>query len=235
MLRIFGQPVTRHGKISRREVLRAGALTTGGLTLADLFRRPALAQPMAKAKHCILMLLNGGPMFTPNPSISLFVTFNNENDIDALIRFDKECNAVKLPAEMRMASTKLGLRLLKIFEPLVESNLISSYKKLLAEKECNGHYAIVFGMIAQQSNITKIETLQAFYYNAVVGFVTNSVKLIPLGQQEGQEILFSLHHNINTLAEQSMQPDASLIGLCCPGFDIRCMEHERLYSRLYMS
>lgn len=201
----------------------------------ETYVQKGIVHNKATAQQFITEMIEKNLRYTDAAFVSLSYDVSNENDIDALIRFDKECNAVKLPAEMRMASTKLGLRLLKIFEPLVESNLISSYKKLLAEKECNGHYAIVFGMIAQQSNITKIETLQAFYYNAVVGFVTNSVKLIPLGQQEGQEILFSLHHNINTLAEQSMQPDASLIGLCCPGFDIRCMEHERLYSRLYMS
>lgn len=201
----------------------------------ETYVQKGIVHNKATAQQFITEMIEKNLRYTDAAFVSLSYDVSNENDIDALIRFDKECNAVKLPAEMRMASTKLGLRLLKIFEPLVESNLISSYKKLLAEKECNGHYAIVFGMIAQQSNITKIETLKAFYYNAVVGFVTNSVKLIPLGQQEGQEILFSLHHNINTLAEQSMQPDASLIGLCCPGFDIRCMEHERLYSRLYMS
>jgi len=37
------------------------------------------------------------------------------------------------------------------------------------------------------------------------------------------------------LAENSMNPDIDKIGLCCSGFDIRCMLHERLYSRLYMS
>lgn len=60
MLRIFGQPLFHKGRLSRREVLRAGALSMGGLTLADLFRRTAHAAPVKRAKHCILMLLNGG-------------------------------------------------------------------------------------------------------------------------------------------------------------------------------
>lgn len=32
---------------------------------------------------CKLMLLNGGPMFTPNPSVSLFVTFESEVEVNA--------------------------------------------------------------------------------------------------------------------------------------------------------
>ena len=51
----------------------------------------------------------------------------------------------------------------------------------------------------------------------------------------GQEILFSLHPLIGQLAEDTLTPDLSLLGLCCAGFDTRCMQHETLYSRLYMS
>jgi urease accessory protein len=56
-----------------------------------------------------------------------------------------------------------------------------------------------------------------------------------LGQQDGQQILFSLHSLIQQLVKNTMNPDRDLLGLCCTGFDIRCMQHEQLYSRLYMS
>jgi urease accessory protein len=65
--------------------------------------------------------------------------------------------------------------------------------------------------------------------------VTNCVKLIPLGQQQGQALLFSIQPLIAELVPQSLQPNRELIGWCCTGFDIRSMQHERLYSRLYMS
>lgn len=60
MLRVFGNPVSSKGRWTRREVLRAGSITMGGLTVADLFKQAALARSATKAKHCILMLLNGG-------------------------------------------------------------------------------------------------------------------------------------------------------------------------------
>ena len=81
----------------------------------------------------------------------------------------------------------------------------------------------------------KEETLSAFYYNAATGFVTNAVKLIPLGQQDGQEILMSLFPLMNELVHKNIVADKEMIGYCCAGFDIRSMQHEQLYSRLYMS
>jgi len=49
--------------MSRRELLRAGSLALGGLTLADLFRNSARANASTgtPAKHCIFVFLNGGP------------------------------------------------------------------------------------------------------------------------------------------------------------------------------
>ena len=90
-------------------------------------------------------------------------------------------------------------------------------------------------MCAAASKISKKNALCGFYYNAAVGYVKNAVKLIPISQQNGQEILFSLHKLIDDLAGRSLKPDENLIGLCCTGFDIKSMQHERLYSRLYMS
>lgn len=60
MLRVFGTPVCWRGRISRREILRAGALTFAGMTLPNLLRSTAHAETIGRAKHCILMLLNGG-------------------------------------------------------------------------------------------------------------------------------------------------------------------------------
>ncbi len=158
-----------------------------------------------------------------------------KNELSTLLQLDVECMAVKLPRETREASRKLGFRLLKIFALLAEHDLIKGYRAAIAAGEIGGHYPIVFGMLACILHIGKRDTLTGFFYTAAAGMVTNCVKLIPLGQQDGQELLFSLQALLGTLVEKSLEPDRDLIGLCCAGFDIRCMQHERLYSRLYMS
>lgn len=156
-------------------------------------------------------------------------------DYETLLQLDEECTALKLPKEMREASHKLGNRLMKVFQPLCKNEMTEKYLTDIKLKNAFGHYCIVFGLYAFALNIGKKEMLTGFYYNTAVGFVTNSVKLIPLGQQDGQELLYSLQTVINQLVEDSMRPDRDLLGLCCPGFDIRCIQHESLYSRLYMS
>lgn len=173
--------------------------------------------------------------YTDAALVSFAYDAAKENNINKIIELDEICNAVKLPEEIRQSSYKMGRRLLKIFHSLQDAALITEFNEAVKTKTAAGHYCIVFGITAAIMQIEKQEALTGFYYNAAVGFVTNSVKLIPLSQQSGQEVLFSLHPLINNLAEKNMKPDVSLIGLCCAGFDIKSMQHERLYSRMYMS
>lgn len=158
-----------------------------------------------------------------------------ENDIDNIIKLDQECTALKCPMETRQASQKLGLRLIKIFRRQKAFPLIAAYESAIKEKKADAHYCIAFGMYAQLLGLPLPESLFAFYFNAAVGMITNSVKLVPLGQLDGQDILFALQPLLKQLSDETQHIERNLVGLCSIAFDIRCMQHERLYSRLYMS
>jgi len=160
-----------------------------------------------------------------------------EKDWQRLAQLDRLCESVKIPKEIRQASTKLGTRLLKIVRG---SGMVPAHSGGIAETPGSipaplRHYPVIFGYCAAALNIPLEDALTGYYYNAAAGMVTNCVKLIPIGQQDGQELLFSLQPLIGELTSRSLTPDEGLIGLCCTGFDIRCMQHEKLYSRLYMS
>ncbi len=62
MLTISHQPMATRGVLSRREVLRVGALGLGGVTLADLLRHEARAdKETRRPKSVIYVVLDGGP------------------------------------------------------------------------------------------------------------------------------------------------------------------------------
>lgn len=156
-------------------------------------------------------------------------------DIGSLVELDQECSALKSPREIREASQKLGVRLLKIFRRKRSSALAEAFGRQIREKEAEGHYCIAFGLLAQQLGIPLHDALLAFYYNAAAGLITNAVKLVPLGQLDGQDLMLDLQPVFYQLVEDTLLVNRELVGLCNIAFDIRCMQHERLYSRLYMS
>lgn len=214
------------------------ALPIGGFAHSaglETYVQQGIVHDKASAASFIEQMLHNNLRHNDAAFLSLAYDAVMNNDWNELMELDNECTAVKLPMEMRQASQKLGMRLLKIVQPLIDHPFLSEYLTAITNKVVDGHYCIVFGMYAAIMQIPKLGALVGFYYNAAAGFVTNAVKLIPLGQQTGQELLFSFHSLIHQLAQQSLQPDRELLGVCCSGFDIRSMQHERLYSRLYMS
>jgi len=157
------------------------------------------------------------------------------NDLDEIILLDQECTALKSAKEIRQASQKLGIRLIKIFKRHKDHELISKYDAAIKKNTASGHYCITFGIYAFLLGIPLEETLYSYYYNTAISLVTNSVKLVPLGQLDGQDIIFRLQPVMERLVSETLKTDRSLVGMLDIGLDIRCMQHEHLYSRLYMS
>lgn len=214
------------------------ALPVGGFSHSaglETYVQLGIVKDVATAKAFVTGMLSQNIHYTDAAVVSLVYEAIARNEVDELRSLDALCTAVKLPKEMRQASQKLGMRLIKIFQPLCNSEWLNGYASAVQSRQLTGHYCIAFGIIACALQIPKEDALTGFYYNAAAGFVTNSVKLVPLSQQNGQELLFSLQPLITLLVQKNLHPDPELIGLCCTGFDIRSMQHEQLYSRLYMS
>lgn len=214
------------------------ALPIGGFSHSaglETYVQQNIVHDKATAQAFITSMLTRNIQHTDAALVSLAFDAAEVQNIERLCELDLECTSVKIASEIRQASQKLGNRLLKIFKSVENDILLNEFVRLINTGESVGNYPVVFGLLANILGIKKIDALNGFYYNAASGMVTNSVKLIPLGQQDGQQILFSLHPLIQELAKATMQPDPELLGLTCMAFDIRCMQHEQLYSRLYMS
>jgi urease accessory protein len=201
----------------------------------ETYVQQGIVKDLTTAKEFVSQMLTQNLKYTDGAFVSLAYDAAEQIDFSRILALDDECMAVKLPREMRQASQKIGMRLLKIFQTVCDDPIAAEYKEAIHHQKAKGHYSIAFGIYAKALKISKEETLTGFYYNAAVGIITNCVKLIPLGQLDGQAILFSLQPLIKQVVKDSLEPNPALIGLCCTGFDIRCMQHEQLYSRLYMS
>ena len=74
------------------------------------------------------------------------------------------------------------------------------------------------------------ETGSAF----VVAMMT-MLRLLPMGQLEGQRVLWGLHPLIERLAREAAARDATDLWSFTPALDIEGMRHEQLEARLFRS
>ena len=65
--------------------------------------------------------------------------------------------------------------------------------------------------------------------------VTNCVKTISLSHSAGQQLLSGCYPEFAEILEEIRTYSEDDLCLSAPGFDIRGIQHEKLYSRLYMS
>lgn len=161
--------------------------------------------------------------------------FSGRKVLKKLIELDDFVTALKAPSEIRDASRKLAIRFLKTAQQLKPHDFCQKYLDLIQSKEVSGHYPIAFALYALLSEIDKKDALTAFYYNTLNGIVTNCAKAVPISQMHGQKILFDLQPTIEELVSKQDDLDEELIGLCCIGQEIKCMQHEKLYTRIYIS
>ncbi|WP_089756412.1 urease accessory protein UreF [Chryseobacterium soldanellicola] len=201
----------------------------------ETYVQKRIVNNLQTAKEFVENMLQYNLKYNDGAFVKLAYEAAQNEDLQLLIKLDHECNAIKCPKETRQASQKLGLRLIKIFKRKDSFPLMESFEKAVQNKEANSHYCIVFGIYCSLMSIPLYEALLGFYYTSVAGIITNAVKLVPLGQLDGQDILFSLYSVMEKTVLETMELDRDLVGLCNTSFDIRCMQHERLYSRLYMS
>ena len=79
------------------------------------------------------------------------------------------------------------------------------------------------------------ETLHAYLYAAVSSLVAAGQKLIPLGGNVAQRVLYGLGDEIAAAAERSALLDVDDMYAFAPTIDVRSMLHERQRTRLYIS
>ena len=99
----------------------------------------------------------------------------------------------------------------------------------------NIHHITAYAVVCASAKIPLNRALEGFLFAQCSGMVTNCVKTVPLSQSQGQKILSELFEVMGNVISDVLVADEEDFCASCPAFDIRSMEHQELYSRLYMS
>jgi urease accessory protein len=147
---------------------------------------------------------------------------------------DRELDAMKLGRESRTASRQMGRQVIRLAAEQNDRHLlIDDYLAAVEAEQTPGHVPVSLGLTLAAAGWSKEDTIAAFLYQAATGCVAASMKLLPLGQREGQRLLDGWMPVIQQISHRAaLQRELSSWS---PIQDIYAMRHSRLESRLFRS
>ena len=147
---------------------------------------------------------------------------------------DRELEAMKLGRESRAASRQMGRQIIRLAaDQLTRQSLIEDYLAAVEAEQTPGHLAVTVGLTLAAAGWSKEDTIAAFLYQTATGFLAAAMKLLPLGQREGQRLLESWLEVIEPISRKAAHQQ--VLQSWSPIQDIYAMRHSRLESRLFRS
>ena len=151
-------------------------------------------------------------------------------DRDKVIYWNQWLSATRETAELQQQNWQMGRSLLKLLQDLYPTADWSGWS--MAE---DWNLAIVFARAATLAQIDEHTATLGYLHSWASNLIGAGVKLIPLGQTAGQQLMLELGGSIAAVAERHRDlPDDRLF--CCSwGLALASMAHETQYSRLFRS
>ncbi len=94
-------------------------------------------------------------------------------------------------------------------------------------------YPIAYACSAFNESLSLEETIISFLHNTSSNLIMAGMKLIPLGQTDGQKILLEINEIISKKYLEVINSNINMIGTCGWISDIISMRHENQYTRLF--
>ena len=156
-------------------------------------------------------------------------------EIEKVVDLDARLTAMKVARESREGSIKIGKQFLRNTAILEQSEILNEYAEQVQSGRCVGHHAITYGLVASTAKIDLFSAILGYLHAHVVGQVSAAVRLIPLKPTDGQGIIQNIRPDLIDIARFAEGATIDDLSSFTPGLDIRSMQHERLYSRLFIS
>jgi urease accessory protein len=149
---------------------------------------------------------------------------------DRLAYWNQWLSAFRETEEMREQSWQMGrslARLLLDLQPSLQPTFAA------CGEVCN--FTIAFAIAAHHWQMEPQTAVLGYLYSWAANLANAGVRLIPLGQTQGQRLLLNLYPDLEETTITVMNNQDDDLKNCGWGLSIASMQHETLYSRLFRS
>lgn len=157
------------------------------------------------------------------------------NDLEACARIDALLEAMKPVREFREASRQMGRQTLRVAAALTKDPCLTAFHEAVEAGRTPGHHPVAFGIAGAVLGWTTEQAATTFLYGTAALLVGAGLRLLPLGQLDGQRVLWSVRETIGRLACEAAEASPADLWSFAPGLEVAGMRHATLEMRLFRS
>ncbi len=137
-------------------------------------------------------------------------------------------NAFQATAEFALESRAQG-------NAFVKATLAAWPAAALRQLEDGAVYPVAVAVACAGHDIPVVTGLEGYFHAFAANLVSAAVRLVPLGQTDGQLAIAALAGTVARARQQALETPFEDIGSAAPLIDLYSMHHETQYSRLFRS
>jgi urease accessory protein len=154
-------------------------------------------------------------------------------DSATALRTDAELDAMHPARESRLGSRQMGRQIIRTAAGQFDDAVLRAYAGAVDGARTPGHAPVALGLALAAAGWAKEDAIAALMYQTAVGHVSAALKLLPIGQHEGQSLLARWSEMLVHLSSEAA--GRAVMQSWTPVQDAYAMRHGRLTTRLFRS
>jgi urease accessory protein len=155
-------------------------------------------------------------------------------DLDTCVELDQRLDAMKTVPEFRAASRQMGRQTARAAAALGDP-FARQLATAIDDEQTPAHHAVVFGAVTGRAGASPEFAAAAYLHSTAALLVGAGLRLLPIGQLDGQRVLASMRETIARLARRAADAGADDMWSFTPGLEIAGIRHATLERRLFRS
>jgi urease accessory protein len=158
-----------------------------------------------------------------------------DDDREKLLAVAELAAAFRGTAEFALESSQQAAACLATLREVWPDHILDWLSEMLCERDVQPALAVVLAVATARQGIPASLALPAFLQSYVANLITAGVRLVPLGQTDGQLAIAELEEAVQAATRQAEKSTLADLGSAAFMVDLASAAHETQYTRLFRS
>jgi urease accessory protein len=165
----------------------------------------------------------------------ILLAVHGASDLEEVRELDRRLSTVKLAANDRVASQRVGRRLAIEASRLVDDALLAGYVAALPDGQADGNAAVAWGLATRAFGLTAVDAALGACWSFGSGLCAAGVRLGLYGHGQAQRMLRETGPVMQRAVERAATGDSQDLRPSSPHLDVALARHETAAAHLFAS